>query len=188
MYHEEINKAVEILKKGGLILYPTDTIWGIGCDALNKKAIQKVVSLKKRFGRKSLIILTTSLDEVANYVKKIPEIVPDLMNSMHRPLTIIYPGAINLPKNLVGDDGSIGIRVVRNPFCEALIQAFGHPIVSTSANLAGQPAPFTFQMIDPYIVNGVDHVIHVRQENVTETKASTIIKVELNNQFAILRD
>jgi len=188
MYHEEIKQAVQILKNGGLILYPTDTLWGIGCDALNKKAIQKVVKLKKRFERKSLIILVTSLDEVANYVKKIPEIVPDLISSMHRPMTIIYPGAINLPKNLMGDDGTIGIRVVRNAFCEALIKSLGNPIVSTSANLSGQPAPFTFQMIDPYLVNGVDHVLRIRQEDVTETKASTIIKVELNNQFTVLRE
>jgi len=188
MFDDTIKEAVKVLKKGGTILYPSDTIWGIGCDALSRKAITKIYTLKQRFERKNLIILAVSLDDVAKYVVKIPDVVPDLIASMNRPLTIVYPEARGLPDNLVAEDGTIGIRVVRNPFCEELITALGRPLVSTSANISGMPAPLTYGMINPYIVNGVDHVVHIRQENVTEMKASTIIKVEYNNQFTIIRE
>ncbi len=188
MNQQAIQEAVKVLKRGGTILYPSDTIWGIGCDALNKKAITKIYTLKQRFERKNLIILAASIEEVSRYVVKIPDVVPDLIASVNRPLTIVYPEAKGLPDNLVAEDGTIGIRVVKNPFCEELITALGRPIVSTSANISGMAAPLTYSMINPYIVNGVDHIVHIRQENVTEMKASTIIKVEYNNQFTIIRE
>jgi L-threonylcarbamoyladenylate synthase len=188
MLAEEIKPAVEVMKKGGIILYPSDTIWGIGCDALSKKGIAKVISLKQRFEKKNLIILVNSLEEAACYVKKIPDVVPDLINSFNRPLTIVYPDAVNLPENLIAEDGSVGIRVVKNEVCEMMIRMLGHPIVSTSANISGSPSALTFAMISPYIRNGVDHIVQIRQENVTEMKPSTIIKVHHNNQFTVLRD
>lgn len=188
MQEDVINQAVNTLKKGGTILYPSDTIWGIGCDALNKKAINKVVALKQRVERKNLIILVTSLEEAALYVKRVPDVVKDLINSFNRPLTIVYPDAANLPDNLVAEDGSIGIRVVKNELCESLIKNLGHPIVSTSANISGSPAPLTFAMISQYIKKGVDYTINLRQEKVTEMKPSTIIKVGNNNEFTVLRE
>jgi L-threonylcarbamoyladenylate synthase len=184
----EVNKAVKALKRGDTILYPSDTIWGIGCDALNKKAINKIYSLKQRFDKKNLIILASNLDQVSRYVLRVPDIVPDLIASMQKPLTIVYPEAVGLPDNLIAEDGSIGIRVVKNLFCEQLISAFGRPIVSTSANIGGMPAPLTYGMINPYIINGVDHIIKVNQEGVTEMKPSTIIRVDYNNQFTIIRE
>ncbi len=188
MYEDAVKQVVEVLKKGGIILYPSDTIWGIGCDALNKKAIAKVFALKQRFERKNMIILVTSLEEAAIYVERIPDVVPDLINSFNRPLTVVYPGARNLPENLIAEDGSVGIRVVKNEFCETLIRALKKPLVSTSANVSGMPAPLTYSVISQYIINGVDYVVKIRQENVTEMKASTIVRVDYNNQFTIIRD
>ncbi|MFO7721917.1 MAG: L-threonylcarbamoyladenylate synthase [Bacteroidales bacterium] len=183
-----IGKAVEVMKKGGIILYPSDTIWGIGCDALNRKAITKVYNLKQRIDKKNLIILVNSLEEVAAYVRKVPEVVHDLIQSVNRPLTIIYPDAVNLPDSLVAEDGSIGIRVVKNQLCEAMIRQLGRPIVSTSANISGGPTPLTSAMISNHIRNGVDYIVNTRQEQVTEMKASTIIKVDSNNDFQIIRE
>jgi len=185
---EEVKKAVAVLKKGGVILYPTDTIWGIGCDARNRKAIARIFHLKRRDPSKQMIVLATSLEQVAAYVEKIPEVVPDLLRTYNRPLTIIYPGAVNLPDNLIGQDGTIAIRVVRNTLCEAIIESLGNPIVSTSANLSGNITPLTFAMIEPEIIKGVDYVVQVRQEEVTEVKPSTIIKVEANNLITIIRE
>jgi L-threonylcarbamoyladenylate synthase len=185
---EEIKEAVAILKKGGIILYPSDTIWGIGCDAQNRKAIGKLFKLKKRDTGKQMIILANSLEEVSRYVKTIPEVVPDLLKIYLRPLTIIYPGAINLPDNLTGKDKTIAIRVVRNTLCESIIHGLGNPIVSTSANVSGNSTPLTFSMIEPEIVNGVDYILQLRQEGVTEMKPSTIIQVEQNNQIRIIRE
>lgn len=183
-----IKRAVDVLKSGGTILYPSDTIWGIGCDATSKKAINRVLSIKQRAERKNLIILVSSFDEVAKYVKSVPDVVADLFESFNRPLTVVYPDAINLPENLIADDGSIGIRVVRNELCELIINNLGNPIVSTSANISGSPAPLTFSMISKYIKNSVDHIINIRQEGVTEMKPSTIIRVGNNNEFTIIRD
>lgn len=185
---EVVSKAVEVLKKGGIILYPSDTIWGIGCDALNKKAINRICRLKRRSEDKNLIILVNSLDQASLYVEKIPDMVPDLIKNFVRPLTIIYPGARNLPDNLIASDGSIGIRVVKKQLCEAIIQELGKPLVSTSANISGNSAPLTYAMISPEIIEGVDYVIQIRQEQVTEMKPSTIIKVGSNNEITILRE
>ncbi len=188
MITEDVKKAVEVMKQGGIILYPSDTIWGLGCDALNKKAILKINNLKQRQERKNLIILVASFQEVGLYVKQMPEVVEDLIDSFNRPLTVIYPEARNLPDSLIAEDGSIGIRVVKNELCEALIREMGHPLVSTSANVTGGDTPLTFSMISTHIKNGVDYIVNVRQEKVTEMKPSTIIRVGTNNEFIIIRE
>jgi L-threonylcarbamoyladenylate synthase len=185
---DSIRNAVEVMKKGGIILYPSDTIWGIGCDALNRKAITRICNLKQRIEKKNLIILVNSLDEVAKYVRKVPDVVFDLNRSVNRPLTIVYPDAVNLPENLIAEDGTIGIRVVKNQICEEMIRQLGRPIVSTSANISGAPAPLTFAMISNHIQHGVDYIVNTRQEQVTEMKPSTIIKVDSNNEFQIIRE
>jgi L-threonylcarbamoyladenylate synthase len=185
---DPIGKAVEVMKKGGIILYPSDTIWGIGCDAMNRKAIIKICNLKQRIDKKNLIILVNSPAQVAQFVRKVPDVVHDLIQNVKRPLTIVYPDAVNLPDNLIAEDGSIGIRVVKNQLCEEMISRLGRPIVSTSANISGSPAPLTFAMISQHISKGVDYIVNTRQEEVTEMKPSTIIKVGLNNEFQIIRE
>src|SRR5690606_12453058 len=141
---EDVKKALEVLRAGGLILYPTDTIWGIGCDATNPEAVEKVFALKGRTQEKSLIILLENDNQLAAYVQEIPETAYALIEFSERPLTIVFDGAKNLAQNLINQDGSIGIRVVNHPFCSALLQRFRKPIVSTSANLSGQKSPSFF--------------------------------------------
>jgi L-threonylcarbamoyladenylate synthase len=184
---QEIDKCIAVLKKGGTILYPTDTIWGIGCDATNEKAINKIYKLKKRPETKSLIILLEDASKLENYVKKIPDIAWDLIDSIDTPLTIIYPNAKNLPKNVIGEDHSIAIRLVKNDFCKRLIREFGKPIVSSSANVSGDPAPLVFRCISNEIINNVDYVVTINQDVLTEVKASRIIKLNENGEFNIIR-
>ncbi|HWK99092.1 MAG TPA: L-threonylcarbamoyladenylate synthase, partial [Parapedobacter sp.] len=140
----EINQALDTLRNGGLILYPTDTIWGIGCDATNPLAVDRVYKLKGREQAKSLLILLDSDHKLQSYVQEVPEVAYQLIEYTERPLTIVYSGAKNLAPNVLAPDGSIGIRIVQHPFCSALLQRFRKPIVSTSANLSGHPAPATF--------------------------------------------
>ena len=142
---EEIQISVDFLKKGKVILYPTDTIWGIGCDATLQKPVDRIYRLKQRFESKSMIILLDHVDKLATYVRKVPPIAFDLIERYLEPLTIIYPNAINVAKNVVAEDGTIAIRIVRNEFCRKMISLLDKPVVSTSANLSGQPAPLDFQ-------------------------------------------
>jgi L-threonylcarbamoyladenylate synthase len=183
----EIQQCIEVLKKGGTILYPTDTIWGIGCDATNFKAVEKIYKLKKRSETKSLIILIEDPGKIENYVKEIPAITWDLMKNVEKPLTIIYPDARNLPKNVIGDDNSIAIRVVRNEFCIRLIREFGKPIVSSSANVSGEPAPLVFRCVSEKIKMNVDYVVKLYQDVLQEVKPSRIIKLKENGEFIIIR-
>ena len=184
---QEIKRCIPVLKKGGIILYPTDTIWGIGCDATNEKAVSKIYKLKKRVETKSLIILLDSPDKLKGYVKQVPDIAWDLMNSIETPLTIIYPNAKNLPKNIVGEDNSIAIRLVKNDFCKTLIREFGKPIVSSSANISGDPAPLVFRCVSREIIKNVDYVVSLYQDVLKEVKASRIIKLNENGEFNIIR-
>ena len=184
---KEINRCIEVLKKGGTILYPTDTIWGIGCDATNEKAVDKIYRLKKRINIKSLIILLDSAESISKYVKTIPAIAWDLMDSVDKPLTIIYPNAQNLPKNVVADDNSIAIRIVKEEFCIRLIRSFGKPIVSSSANISGEPAPLVFKCVSKEILKGVDYVVNLYQDRLQEVKPSRIIKLNENGEFNIIR-
>jgi L-threonylcarbamoyladenylate synthase len=187
MQREEINKALEVLKNGGLILYPTDTVWGIGCDATNKDAVAKVFALKKREEFKSLIILLDTDAKLPSYVKEIPDVAYDLIEYTEKPLTIIYSGAKNLAENAINADGNIGIRITKHPFCKELVQRFRKPIISTSANLSGEPTPNNFSQIPQIIKDGVDYIVQLEQDNHQAKKPSTIMKLEANGAFAFIR-
>jgi L-threonylcarbamoyladenylate synthase len=187
MLKDEINKAFEILKDGGLILYPTDTIWGIGCDATNPESVDKVFKLKGRSEEKSLIILLDTDNKLQSYVKEVPDIAYDLIEYAENPLTIIYSGAKNIAQNAIASDGSIGIRIVRHKFCEQLISRFRKPIISTSANLSGQPAPVTFNEINKEIISGVDYVVNLERDDHSTKRPSTIMKLEPGGRFSFIR-
>ena len=184
---EEILNAVKVLKNGGIILYPTDTLWGIGCDATNYKAVQKVYKLKKRIGTNSLIILLDKEKKIINYVKNIPEILWDLLKNIDSPTTIIYPNAKNLAKNVIAKDKSIAIRIVRDEFCKKLINLFNKPIVSTSANISGEPTPIIFHNISNEIIENVDYVVKIDHDKLNKVKPSTIIKLKENGEYDVLR-
>ncbi|MFH1161639.1 MAG: L-threonylcarbamoyladenylate synthase [bacterium] len=184
---QEIRKCIEVLRKGGTILYPTDTVWGIGCDATNAKAVQKIYRIKKRFESKSLIVLLDRKEKLPEYVSEVPAIAYDLLKHVHTPLTIIYPHARNLAKNIPAKDGSVGIRLVTYEFCYKLIRMFGKPIVSSSANISGQPAPLFYKNISSEIIGQVDYVVKLDQEEIREIKPSMIIKLKINGEFEIIR-
>ncbi len=187
-YQNEVTKTVSVLKKGGTILYPTDTIWGLGCDALNERAVEKVFIVKQRPENKSLILLVDSEEMLANYVEYIPSITHDLLQQYNRPLTIIYPRASKrLPREVVAADNSIAIRIVKHQFCQDIIKQLGAPIVSTSANISGEPSPAVFAHINQKIISGVDHVVTLEQNEFRSGMASTIIKLEVNGEFEIIR-
>lgn len=187
MLKDEVNKAFEVLKNGGLILYPTDTIWGIGCDATNSEAVEKVFQLKGRAEEKSMIILLDSDNKLQSYIKEVPEIAYDLIEFAENPLTIVYSGAKNLAPNVITKDGCIGIRIVKHEFCQQLIQRFRKPVISTSANLSGKPSPTIFADIDETILNGVDYVVNWEQDDRKEKKISTIMKIEPGGLFSFIR-
>lgn len=187
MLREEVNKALEILKNGGLILYPTDTIWGIGCDATNSEAVEKVFKLKGRSDEKSLIILLENDNKLQSYIREVPEIAYDLIEYSENPLTIIYSGAKNLAANAVAKDGSVGIRIVKHDFCEQLLQRFKKPIISTSANISGEATAANFSEISPEIKEGVDYIVDWEQDNMEKKKASTIMKLEPGGLFSFIR-
>lgn len=185
---EEIKKVVEVLQLGGTILYPTDTIWGIGCDATNQRANEKIYKLKGRMSRKSLIILVDSVESLCKYVGEVPDMAIDLLESVSDPITIIYSGARNLPKNVMADDQTIAIRIPRDEFCQALLKAFGKPITSTSANVSGQPSPLSFSKIPEEIINGVDYVVGINQHRINRSKPSTIVRINELGEIQILRN
>ena len=184
---DDISVAVQVLRKGGVILYPTDTIWGIGCDATNPDAVSKIYEIKQRTDYKSMLVLLDNAASLDRYIQNVPEIAWDLIELEDKPLTIIYPGAKNLAKNLVSEDDSIGIRIVKDEFCKKLIQQFRKPIVSTSANISGKSWPENFDDIDPVILQRVDYVVKWRQEDYTKGKPSAIIKLGLKGEIEIIR-
>jgi L-threonylcarbamoyladenylate synthase len=184
---EEIKNTLEVLRKGGTILYPTDTVWGIGCDARNKEAVAKLFKIKERAEYKSMVALVCDNTMLNRHVKEVPEVAWDLIEAADRPLTIIYPGARMLAENMIAADGSIGIRMVKDEFCRNLIHKFGKPIVSTSANISGEQAPSSFNEIKIDILNKVDYIVNLRQKENNNTQPSTIIKVSLNGEFKIIR-
>lgn len=187
MIKEEINKALEILRAGGIILYPTDTVWGLGCDATNEEAVAKIFALKNREDSKSLIILLDSENKLQSYVQDVPDIAYDLIEYTEKPLTIIYSGAKNLAKNLINEDGSVGIRISKHDFCQQLIQRFRKPIVSTSANISGDPTPANFSEMSQKIIDGVDYVVDLEQESTEKKQPSTIMKLEADGKFIFIR-
>ncbi len=187
MLREEVAKALKIVQAGGIILYPTDTIWGIGCDATNTEAVQKIYQLKQRDESKSMIILLDNDNKIASYVREVPELVYDLIEFAENPLTLILSGARNISPALINTDGSVGIRVAKHPFCEQLIQRLRKPLVSTSANVSGQPSPKNFMEISAEILDGVDYVVDLEQHDLRQKKQSTIMKLEANGRFSFIR-
>jgi L-threonylcarbamoyladenylate synthase len=183
----EVEKALEVVKAGGIILYPTDTIWGIGCDATNEESVQKVMALKGRSASKSLIVLVDNDTKLASYVREIPDVAYDLIEYAENPLTIVYSNAKNLAPGVINEDGSVGIRVVKHNFCQQLIQRFRLPIVSTSANISGEPAPKNFSEVSQEIIDGVDYVVNLEQEVSEEKTPSTIMKLSPDGLFTFIR-
>jgi L-threonylcarbamoyladenylate synthase len=183
----DLDKAIEVLQSGGTILYPTDTIWGLGCDATNSKAVNKIFKIKLRPVSKSLIILAENIDMIRKYVEKVPEIAIEMIESYKGSLTIIYEGARNLPKSLIAADGTIAIRIPDQKFCLNLIHGLGKPIVSTSANYSGEPPSISFSKINPKIKEAVDYVCTTDQAVFNSSKPSTIIRVQEDGQIQIIR-
>lgn len=184
---EEIQKAVEVLKSGGLILYPTDTVWGIGCDATNEKAVAQIYALKKSVNKTSMLILTDSIDRAACYTTKAPDIAWELMEVTDKPLTLILEGAAGVAQNLIPDEGTIGIRVPDHEFCKKLIRALGRPLVSTSANVSGEKSPVAFDQISEEIKQGVNMIIDRAFEGRPTGKPSSIVMIDHTSQIKIIR-
>jgi L-threonylcarbamoyladenylate synthase len=183
----EINKAIEFLKNGNTILYPTDTVWGLGCDVTNASAVKKIFEIKKRVDHKAMIVLISEIGQLYDYVHKIPEIAWDMVDFAEKPLTVIYPKGKGVAAELLGEDGSIAIRLVRDEFCKRLISKFRRAIVSTSANLSGDPTPAKFTEINPAVLSQVDYVVNWRQQETSASKPSTIVKLELNGEIKFIR-
>jgi L-threonylcarbamoyladenylate synthase len=184
---EEIEKSVALLRQGKVLLYPTDTIWGIGCDATNSKAIDRIFKLKNRQEQKSMIVLLDSADKLEHYVENVPSIAFDLIENAASPITIVFDKAKNLPKKLIASDGSIAIRIVHDDYCAGVIGQLGHPLVSTSANISGEPSPQAFLQISDIIKKKVDYVVDVYRTRIRAIRPSTVIKLEKNGTFSILR-
>jgi len=185
---EDLRQCIEVLRSGGVILYPTDTVWGLGCDATNEKAVQRIFEIKQRADHKALLLLVDGFGRIQNYVDSIPDLAYDLIEMSEKPITIIYSKGKNLAYNLLAEDGSIGIRVTNELFSHALCERFRRPIVSTSANVSGQPTPVNFQQISSYIIESVDYVVNYRQNDVVEAKASSIIKLGPGSYVKVIRE
>lgn len=184
---DDVQKASQIMKQGGVILYPTDTIWGIGCDATKEEAVKKVYAIKQRKDNKSMLVLLDNPAKLSIYVEKVPDIAWDLIELSERPLTIIYDGAKNLAPSLIAEDGSIGIRITNEVFSKELCKQFGKPIVSTSANISGKPSPASFKDIEEEIKKAVDYIVTFRQKENTKSVPSSIIKLKKNGTIQIIR-
>lgn len=184
---EDIKKACEVLRKGGVILYPTDTIWGIGCDATNEDAVKRVYEIKKRDDSKSMLVLMENPVKLQNYIADVPDIAWDLIDLADKPLTIIYDGARNLAANLIAEDGSVGIRITSEPFSAELCKQFRKPIVSTSANLSGETSPSNFREIPEEIKKVVDYIVTYRQKDKSKAQPSGIVKLSKNGTINIIR-
>ena len=197
--NEEIQKALEVLRSGGVILYPTDTVWGIGCDATDPEAVAKIYAIKNREDSKSLVLLASDMDMICRYVKEVPEMAVQLVEVNDKPMTIIYPGAVAGEKgcmkadrralafNTVAEDGTVGIRIPMMDFCQTLVAKFGRPIVSTSANVSGEATPKKFAEISEQIRNAVDHIVDPSLEKGATGHSSSIIKVGLDYSIEIIR-
>ena len=185
---KEVQAAEEELLVGNVILYPTDTVWGIGCDAENAEAVKKIFKIKEREESKSMIILVSDVNMLRRYVEGVPADFEELAGAQERPTTFVLSGAQNLPKELVAEDGSIGIRVVKDEFCHRLIQQIGRPLVSTSANVSGESSPKSFSEVSRKIQERVDYVVQWRQDEEVESRPSRILKIDENGRQTIIRD
>ena len=186
-FEEQVEQALTVLRSGGVILYPTDTIWGLGCDATNEAAIDRIFKIKSREDSKSMIILAASENQVLEYVAAPDLQVFDFLEVQNRPTTVVFENAIGLPDNLIAQDGSIAIRLVKDPFCRHLIKRLQRPLVSTSANISGTPSPQNFQAIAPEIKTAADHVVRWRQDDKDSSLPSQIVKWHQNGTFTFLR-
>jgi L-threonylcarbamoyladenylate synthase len=182
-YHE----AIQTLKSGGVLLYPSDTIWGLGCDVRNEQAIDKILELKNRPSTKGLIVLISKIEQLSEYVEQVPDLAWDLVEFAEDPLTIIYPKGKNVSPSLLGTDGSIAIRLVKDEFCKGLIYRYQRAIVSTSANLSGEPSPLNFAGIAPSIVSGVDGILKNPAGDGPAKKASKIVQLGLHGDYKLIR-
>jgi L-threonylcarbamoyladenylate synthase len=185
---EEIKKSLEVLRNGGVILYPTDTVWGLGCDATNEDAVKRIFEIKKRADAKAMLVLVDNGAKIQSYIEDVPELAWDLIEFTEKPLTIIYPGARNLAKNLIAEDKSVGIRVTSEPFSRNLCTQFRKPIVSTSANVSGEKTPVNFSEISEEIKSAVDYVVNYRQDECSKPKPSSIIKLGKGGLFQMIRE
>lgn len=184
---EDIRKAVEVLRQGGTILYPTDTIWGIGCDATNPEAVKKVFEIKQREDSKALICLVDSPGRLQRYVRNVPDVAWDIIDLATKPTTVILNEAVNLAPNLLAEDGSVGLRVTSEVFSQQLCYRFQKAIVSTSANISGQPSPQTFADISDEIKNAVDYICLSRQRDTSRHEPSSIIKLTPSGEVTVIR-
>lgn len=185
---EEIERAVEVLHSGGVIVYPTDTVWGVGCDATNPEAVARVYALKRSENKKGMIVLVDSICNVARYFRRVPPVAWDLLECADKPLTLILPGAVGVASNLIPEEGTLAVRVPDHAFCRKLVQRLGRPLVSTSANLSGGATPKRFEEIDPAILAGADHVVDPRWEGHSTRKASSIILLGEGGEVKIIRE
>ncbi|MEO7263891.1 MAG: L-threonylcarbamoyladenylate synthase [Ferruginibacter sp.] len=183
----DIENCLSVLQKGGVILYPTDTVWGLGCDASNEAAVEKIYHIKQRNEDKSMIILLADEQDIIKYTNQPEPVIFDYIKGVHKPTTVIYESAKGLAKNIINKDGSIGIRVVRDNFCCRLIEQFGKPIVSTSSNISGYPPPAFFSDIDIAIKNGVDYIVQHRQDDLIASMPSTVVKLGKDGKIIIIR-
>jgi L-threonylcarbamoyladenylate synthase len=186
-FETDIENCLAVLQTGGLILYPTDTIWGIGCDATNPDAVKKVYALKQRTETKSLIVLMADQRDILKYTSQPDLRIFDFLQTVHTPTTIVYEGAIGLAGNLVNADGTIGIRLVDDAFCRHLVKRFRKPLVSTSANLSGDPSPAFFNDIDNHVKEGVDYIVRYRQNDTTPRRPSAIMKWNRDGTVTVIR-
>ncbi len=185
--NSEIKKTIDVLKSGGIILYPTDTIWGIGCDATNADAVKRIFELKKRSAEKNVILLLDIASRLSSYVREVPENAWSLIEYSTKPLTIIYDGAKNLPAEVIGEDGSIAIRITSDEFCNKLIGQLKKPLVSTSANISGEPWPKCYDDVSDEIKNGVDYIAQWKLSEKSQFQPSTIIHLKSNGQIKFIR-
>lgn len=188
LFSEDIRKAVEVMQRGGIILYPTDTIWGIGCDATNESAVQKIYALKKRSDSKSMLVLVDSDVKLQGLVSEVPEIAYDLIDLAIRPITIIYSGARNVAPSLITDEGTLGIRVTKEEFSQELCKRMRVPVVSTSANISGEPSAAFFSQISPEILAGVDYVVEYRRDDNSPSEPSQIISLGSGGEVKVIRE
>lgn len=186
-FKEDLNNALKVLYEGGVILYPTDTIWGLGCDATSREAVENIFRIKKRSEGQSLIILVNSLTMLERYVSQVPETAYNIIEVTDKPITLIYPAGKNLAPGVCAEDGSIGIRVCSEAFCNELIGRFRKPVVSTSANISNKPSPSNFSEIDDSIIRSADYVVKYRQEDTAKYPPSSIIRLENNGTIKIIR-
>lgn len=186
-YEEDIQSCLSHLNMGGLILYPTDTVWGIGCDATNAAAVKRIFDLKKRVDSKAMILLVENETALVNYVNVDELRIFDYIKGIHKPTTVIYPNAKNVASNLLAEDGTVAIRICKDKFCQSLLTAFGKPIVSTSANISTYPTPLCFKDISLDIIEGVDYVVKHRQDEIELQQTSSIVKWEADGTLTIIR-